>query len=65
MERLANLWEVNCNQCHWTWVPRTSHPQRCVNPKCQSRDWDKPFRKKRKYTKSWELTNIKGGRNVR
>ena len=32
--------ECICNQCNWSWTPRTPYPRNC--PDCQSRKWDKP-----------------------
>lgn len=53
MPGIEKLFTVLCNQCGRIWAPRTAHPQRCVNPECQARDWNGPKRTKRKYTKSW------------
>ncbi len=32
---------LTCKQCGNTWFPRVENPQRCPDPSCQSRNWNK------------------------
>jgi DNA-directed RNA polymerase subunit RPC12/RpoP len=37
---MTTMTQFTCLRCGHTWMPRTTRPVKCPNPRCQSPYWD-------------------------
>ena len=54
---VRSLKTYTCLRCGHTWTPRLPQPKVC--PKCKSKVWFKPKRKRKQWKKSFGKTNLK------
>lgn len=47
---------AECVRCGYKWLKRVHRPVTC--PQCQSRDWDKPFKKNMSKNKPLDEFNV-------